>query len=424
MLLKRIVLCIGAACLLLLGVSLYKYASVTERIYAPARAPVWEAPDSRHAAERLAAAIRFRTIAALDGAPQAPADFTAFQNYLTVAFPRAHQALGLRKVNGHGLLYTWPGRDRTAAPAIFLGHYDVVPADESAWSVPPFKGVVQDSFIWGRGALDDKGGVLGLLEAVEGLARAGFQPNRTIYFAFGFDEEVGGRNGAANIARLLAEDGVRAAFVLDEGPTITVGVAPGVARPVALVAVAEKGRATYRLTATGAAGHSSAPPFKTSIGRLSHAVTDLIDHQPRPRYSGLTAGMFLTLAPDLPLAERFVVANAWATRPLLSWVLGGDPALAAFLRTTTAPVFLSAGDGTQNVVPGEAQAIVDFRIAHSDSLEALQRRVEAAAKPYHVSVERLEGAIAPTPIADTDNDAFAAIAGAIRYAFPDVIIAS
>ncbi len=403
MLLKRFVLFVGAAFFLLWGVGLYRCASVTERLYAPASAPLWEAPQSSDAAERLAGAIRFRTIATGEGVPQSPTDFTAFQDYLTTAFPAAHKALDLRKVNGHGLLYTWLGRDRSAAPVILLGHYDVVPADEGAWSVPPFDGVVRDGFIWGRGALDDKAGVLGLFEAVEGLAQVGFQPNRTIYFAFGFDEEVGGHNGAAHIARTLADDGVRAAFLLDEGPTITVGVAPGVERPVAMIAVAEKGRATYRLTAIGAAGHSSAPPVQAPIERLSRALADLMDQQPPLRYSGLTARTFMGLAPNLPLPERFLVANAWATRPLLARFLGADPTFTPFLRTTTAPVFLSAGDGTRNIVPGEAQAIIDFRIAHSDSLERLHHRVEAVAEPYGIVVERLDGAIAPTPTADTDN---------------------
>jgi len=82
---------------------------------------------------------------------------------------------------------------------LITGHYDVVPVipgSETKWQQPPFSGNIVDGVIWGRGALDDKSGVVGILQAVTYLLEQGFQPQRTVYLSFGHDEEIGGRNGA------------------------------------------------------------------------------------------------------------------------------------------------------------------------------------------------------------------------------------
>ncbi|MEJ0060711.1 MAG: M20/M25/M40 family metallo-hydrolase [Terricaulis sp.] len=123
----------------------------------------------------------------------------------------------------------------------------------------PFGGVLRDGVVWGRGAIDDKSSIVGLMEAAEMLARAGRRPTRTIIFAFGHDEELGGEKGASVIAALLAERGVRAWFALDEG-LAAVSEHPLTGGPAALIGVTEKGSGSLRVTATGIPGHSSMPP--------------------------------------------------------------------------------------------------------------------------------------------------------------------
>ncbi|HEX2188994.1 MAG TPA: M20/M25/M40 family metallo-hydrolase, partial [Longimicrobiaceae bacterium] len=178
--------------------------------------------DTAAAAERLAGALRIRTVSFSDSAPAAGPEWAEMHAYLARSFPRAHAALR-RETLGGSLLYTWPGAEPPLPPVLLMGHLDVVPVEpgtERAWTRPPFAGVVADGFVWGRGALDDKLGVLGTLEAVEGLLAEGFRPRRTVLLAFGSDEEVGGRRGAARIAALLRARRVRPAWVLDEGGAV------------------------------------------------------------------------------------------------------------------------------------------------------------------------------------------------------------
>lgn len=119
---------------------------------------------------------------------------------------------------------------------------DVVPLGElDVWSYPAFDGRISDGFIWGRGAIDDKNNVLAQLEAAEYLLSRGFQPERSIIFAYGHDEEVSGKSGAAFIAEHLKSRGIKVEFVLDEGFAIIDGVIPGVKGPVALIGTEEKG---------------------------------------------------------------------------------------------------------------------------------------------------------------------------------------
>ena len=157
-----------------------------------------------------------------------------------MSFPAFHAVAKREIVGGHSLLYTWEGSDPAAKPIALLAHQDVVPVapgTEKDWQQPPFDGVIADGFIWGRGSWDDKGNLYSMLEAAEQMAKAGFRPKRTIYFAFGHDEEVSGQRGAKAIAALLASRGVKLDFVLDEGLLITDGIMKGLYKPAALIGV-------------------------------------------------------------------------------------------------------------------------------------------------------------------------------------------
>jgi len=186
-------------------------------------------------------------------------------------YPLVHARLASEVVGDLSLLYTWPGADTAAAPVVLMGHFDVVPVvpgTESRWTHDPFSGKVADGFIWGRGTLDDKVTVIAVLDAVEHLLRHGHTPTRTIYLAFGHDEEVGGEGGAGRIAERYRQRGLaRPALVLDEGGALFEGGFPGLASPVALVGIAEKGFLSLELKVSGDGGHSSTPPGRTHIGR-------------------------------------------------------------------------------------------------------------------------------------------------------------
>jgi carboxypeptidase PM20D1 len=218
--------------------------------------------DGKAAAGHLSAAVRFQTVSHQNSADFDAEAFEGFRAFLEATYPLCHEALEWQVINEQSILYKWPGADPEKKPILLLGHYDVVPIEpgtEQDWEHPPFSGEITDGFIWGRGTLDDKSSVLGVLEAVETLIGQSHQPQRTVYLAFGHDEEVGGREGAVRIADHLTAEGVELEFVLDEGMAITNGLVPGLASPVALIGIAEKGYVSVELTVETEGGHSSMP---------------------------------------------------------------------------------------------------------------------------------------------------------------------
>jgi carboxypeptidase PM20D1 len=228
--------------LLLAGVALARTFRYKSTPTASDLAPRISIPQG--ATERLAGSVRFPTIS-----PEDPGAFDAqpFRNlhaYLMKVFPKVHSELRREIVADHSLLYTWHGTDPTLKPILLMGHLDVVPIEPGTranWKEDPFSGRIAGGFIWGRGAIDNKSAVVGTLEAVEILLNEGFRPARTVYLAYGHDEEVGGTYGAREIAAVLKSRNVELEMVLDEGGVIGYGILPGITSPVALIGVAEKG---------------------------------------------------------------------------------------------------------------------------------------------------------------------------------------
>lgn len=396
---KKILLALAVALVLLAGVLVvraYRYEHPRPDV-APVPGP---ALDADAAARRLAGAVRFPTVSYQDPARRDSAAFRGLHAYLAAAFPRVHATLRREVVSDLSLLYSWPGEDTTLAPVVLLSHLDVVPPGaDSAWTHPPFAGDVADGFIWGRGTLDDKVGVLGLLEAVERSLAEGFVPARTVYLAFGHDEEAGGQQGAVRLAATLVARGIRPAFVLDEGGAVVEEALPGLAHPVALIGVAEKGYLSVELAVEGAGGHSSMPPAHTAVGRLAAAVAALEAHPMPARFDGAAARMFDVLGPEMALPQRVVLANRWLFGPILPGLLSGTPAANAMIRTTTAPTMLSGSD-RENVLPARATAVINFRILPGDTVEGVLAHVREGIDDDGVQVTALPGASDPSPVSD------------------------
>ena len=317
---------VGAASLLVLAGLLAARTSQLESRQ-PAALPVaaLAAAESDHLAEALAGALRLPTVAGDGPFAADAATFLALHDHLRSAFPRVAAALTWEVVAERSLLLTWAGT-RPELPAVaFLAHLDVVPAaDADGWQHPPFSGDISGGEIWGRGALDDKASLVGLLAAVERLLRAGFVPDRTLLLAFGADEEVAGR-GAQALAAAIEHRGLRLASVLDEGTFIVDGVVPGVTQPVALIGTAEKGYASFELAVEGSGGHSSMPPAP-SIAAVLGAALARLDAKPMPAHlRSPTRDMLATLAPAMSLTNRVLLANLWLFGPAVERVLGGSP---------------------------------------------------------------------------------------------------
>ena len=301
-------------------------------------APAVVVSDS--ATNRLAEAIRYRTVSYNEYALIDTTQFDGFIEFLNRSFPRLHRQLTLERINQYALLSTWPGRNPKRQPALLMGHYDVVPVIQGTqrmWKRPPFAGQIEGGYVYGRGTLDDKTTVMGLLEAVEYLLRTGFRPERTILLAFGPDEEVTGQRGAKAVAEQLRRRGIRPAYVIDEGGVIKTDGISGLNKPIALVGIGEKGYLSLELTATAEGGHSSMPPRQTSIGVMAAALARLEANPFPSRFDGGLQHLFAYTGPEMAFGQRLVFANQWLFAPIISRILAQTPAGDATQRTTIAP---------------------------------------------------------------------------------------
>jgi carboxypeptidase PM20D1 len=388
--------------------------------------PALSSPIPVGAAERLAGSLRIATISAEDPAAFDADAFQALHAYLQASFPRVHSHLQRETVNEHSLLYRWQGSNSSLKPILLIGHLDVVPVEpgtEDKWQHDPFAGRIADGLIWGRGAIDNKSAVVGMLEAIEMLLAEGFRPARTVYLAYGHDEEVGGANGAREIAALLKQRGVQIEMALDEGGVIGDGLLPGINGPVALVGVAEKGFVTIELSTTTAGGHSSLPARDSAVGILGRAVASLEEQQMSSRLEGPTRQLLDGIRSQLPFVQRAVFANLWLTRALVLRTLEENPATNAMVRTTTAATIFQAGT-KDNVLPSYARAIVNFRILPGDSIASVVEHVRRVIDDDRVEIKTVGRFSAePSAVSSSESDSFRTLERTIRSVAPDAIVA-
>lgn len=382
--------------------------------------------DANAVADKLAGSIRFRTVPSLDDPAQNADEFRKLHAYLEQRFPLVHARLEREFVGELSLLYTWRGSDAAAKPIALMAHHDVAPiasGTEATWQVPPFAGVVKDGFVWGRGAWDDKGNLIAQLEAIEMLLASGFQPRQTVYVVSGADEEVSGLRGAKQIVRLLQERKVRLDFVIDEGLVITDGVVPGVKAPAALIGIAEKGYVSINMKVAAAPGHSSMPPppGTGAIARMGAALQRLDEEQLPARLQGVARELFETLAPEMSGLQRVALSNLWLFGPLVEAQLARGPSTNAMLRTTTALTIVNAGN-KENVIPGAAEATVNFRILPGDTKQTVMEHVRAKVGPGF-ELSEMAGGVDPTPITPTSSASYQLIGRTLRSLFPDVVVA-
>ncbi|MBT2640520.1 M20 family peptidase [Bacillus sp. ISL-39] len=376
-----------------------------------------------HAINSLSKAIQYKTISYQDRSKMDLAEFDRFITFLKESFPIVHKELELKKVNGHALVYKWSGTDSTKLPIGLTSHYDVVPileGTEDNWEHPPFSGTVADGKIWGRGTLDDKIGVIGILEAAEHLLKEGYQPSRDIYLMFGHDEEIGGDEGAAMIVSTLNKRGIKFDFVLDEGGAIVENMVPGVNQPVGVVGVSEKGSATAELSIEGSGGHSSQPKNRTNIGRIAGAVAKLEETQFPADLKGPGEDLFEFVAPEMNFGMKYVFANKFVFEPVIEKILLQQPASAALIRTTIAPTIFNAGE-QYNALPEKASAIVNLRLMPGDSLEEVKEYIEETIGDDEIKVT-IKGSEA-SGVSNVDSWHFRTIQQSARNVYDDAVIA-
>ena len=373
--------------------------------------------------QRLAEAVRIQTISYQERERIDYAQFQRLNDYLRVSYPLVFARLQVETVSDYSLLLRWPGSDDSLKPILFTAHTDVVPVEpgtEDDWAHPAFAGVVADGRIYGRGTLDDKLGVMGLLEAAEQLLAEGFVPRRGIVFAFGHDEEISGEQGAASLAARMRELDLHFEWMVDEGGMLLSDNPLLPDRPMAMVNVAEKGYLTITLVATGEGGHSSNPPRISTIGRLSNALARIEANPFEPRLVGPVEAMFETIAPYVGQPERFVFNNLWLTGGIVASRMDDERLTLPFVRTTTALTMINAGV-KENVVPQRAEAKVNFRLLPGDTAEGVVEYIREVINDPQVTISYDPWENVP-PISDHQAAGFQVISEAVTAVYPEAVV--
>jgi carboxypeptidase PM20D1 len=380
-------------------------------------------PDKSRAVENLRTLIRIPTISHLDERETDWAQFQHFRETLATLYPKVHSALEFELIDGHSMLFRWPGATADN-PTVLMAHYDVVYADDEGWDHPPFAAelvrVDDHEVIWGRGTLDDKGSLVSVLEAVETLLESGFTPEHDIYLNFGHNEETAG-SGAGTVVEVLHGRGVRPALVLDEGGAVVEGIFPGVTSPIAVVGVSEKGIVSLRLTVLQQGGHASTPPRMTATVRLARALVRLNRKPFRTSFVATNLEMIRTLGGHARQPLKWVFTNLWFTKlPLLALFARLGDETNAMVRTTQAVTQLS-GAQAANALAEKAEAIVNIRIAIDSSVQEATEHVRRAIHDDAVRIEALHPT-EPSPVSPTEGRAWDLVKSTINETFADTIV--
>jgi len=413
----------AAACLLLIIIIVILRAVLQPPVQKPLHRTVRRLPDLDAAVQHLSEAVQFATVSHTDPEKTDWNAFEQFYAWMLKTYPRIASTLQRETINGYTRIFKWEGSDKSLQPALFIAHQDVVPAgDLSAWQYEPFSGTVADHFVWGRGAMDIKVQLIEILESVEFLLSQGFQPKRGVYIAFGHDEEINGKEGAAAAAAYFAEKKIHFSFLLDEGGCVTKGMLEGIRRPVATVGVAEKGYIDINLTAESTGGHASMPPRHSSVGILSRALAVLEQRQLPLRLTPTIRKLFSAVSPYMPFRYRLVTANLWLFKPLFLRMVAKSSTGNALLRSTITPT-MTQGSHTPNVLPPKAKATVNCRILPGETKETIISYIRrTTAGKFPVSIEMVKGED-PSRTTAVESDEFDVLKKTISQIFPDAVAA-
>ena len=363
--------------------------------------------------------IRCKTISDRDEEKVDREEFAKFEKLLKERFPNIHQSCTFEKIGKTGLLYQLKGK-ASDKPSVCMAHYDVVPVEEEGWDKPAFEGVIEENCIWGRGTLDTKGTLCGVVEALEMLLGEGYQPKQDLYLSFSGEEEIDG-DSCADIVTYLEKKGVKPAIVLDEGGAVVENVFPGVKESCALVGIGEKGSVNLNFTLDSEGGHASTPPVHTILGKLSNAVCRI---EKKPFKSQLTKPvieMFDTLGRHSVFGLRLVFANLWLFKPVLDILCkktGGE--MNAMLRTTTA-VTRMEGSKAYNVLPPKASFGLNMRLLGNDTIESAIRYLKKVMGNDKIEIEVVNG-MNPSIYSDTSCEEWNRLSKVIRETWKDVVV--
>jgi len=388
--------------------------------------------SSTHYLDLLAEAVKYPTISYGDDRDRNLSTRAQFAYFLEEQFPHINSSSDVTReiIGGASLLYEIKGLDKSLKPYLLIAHMDVVPVENvERWEKNPFGGEIDDEYIHGRGTLDVKSAVIGLLGAIETMLseNSNWRPKRSILVFIGHDEETGGFKGAKIAAETLEKRGVQLEFILDEGAAATLNYFPGIDRTICLIGVAEKGFLSVELEATADGGHSSMPSDQNAIGSLAAAITALRDN-PLPYHfesDDINRKSFEWIAPYFNFGLRLVTSNMWLFRYSVLAKVTDTPETKALARTTTAFTVISGGI-KDNVLPKYARALVNHRLHPGDKVEkVLSWDRDVIAGIQGVTLKAKPGwRNEPSPISPHGKDAAAyhVVKSSIHSVIPDALV--
>ena len=367
----------------------------------------------------MVAMIRCKTVSNRDESLVDWAEFEKFEAEIRMRFPKLFEVAKFEKVGKTGLLFSIKGKS-SAAPSVCMAHYDVVPVEEDGWSKPAFEGIIENNVMWGRGTLDTKGTLCGVLEATEKLLNEGYEPQNDLYLAFSGEEEIDG-DSCKDIVAYLEKKGVKPAIVLDEGGAVVEKVFPGVDRECALIGIAEKGSVSVDFSLESNGGHASTPPVRTVLGQLSRAVVEIEKHPFKRQMTKPVKEMFDVLGRESSFLYRMIFANLWCFAPVLDLycrIAGGE--INALVRTTVA-VTKMEGSKAYNVMPPKGSMGLNMRLLGDDTIESAMAHLNKSIKNDKIKATVVSG-MNPSIVSDTNCMEYVKLKEAIHMTWPEAVV--
>lgn len=332
------------------------------------------------------------------------------QAFLRETYPLVFSSLTVEVVNDYSLLMTWQGSDDSLKPVLLTGHMDVgSPGPEDEWKQPPYSGKIVDGYIWGRGAADDKLSVIGILEAMDYLLKMGYQPKSTIQIALGHDEEIGGEEGAIQIADLLRRRGMKYRYQVDEGSIIySSDVLNLTDKPLALVMTAEKGTVNLELSVGGK--DSPLGPRTSAAKTLCAAVDAINGASGKKRLCEAEKHFYQYLAAETSFPNNLAMSNLWLFESVLANALPPEESQTLYSVATV--------EGTREA----ASAMVRVRILPGETIETVIAQLTELVADERVRISVVGPAYNPSGTADPTAQGYKNIEASLRTAYTDIVV--
>ncbi|WP_294287493.1 M20/M25/M40 family metallo-hydrolase [uncultured Chryseobacterium sp.] len=406
----------------------------------------WKMVKNDSAIQRFSGGLKIPTVSAGELGKFDYSTFDTVKEYLKTSYPLVYENTEFVEINKYGLVFRLQGSDPSLHPILFLSHTDVVPPGEAAvkdqsgnvfrpddkplppvsqvaeeWDFGPFSGAVANGRIYGRGAIDMKGMLFSLMESMNNLIKSKHIPKRDIYMAFGFDEEVGGQEGAAKIAAYFKGKNLMFDAVYDEGGLILEkGSVAGINSEVAVIGCAEKGFLSVKIKVKGLGGHASMPPTESAIGKAAVIMQRLEHDQMKPMITPLINQFFTNIGGSMSFVNRMGIANQWLLKPVLLSQLTKNNSTNALVRTTTALTMMKGSDAP-NVLSPEVEFVVNFRLLPGNTVQDVKEHIAKATKGFEVEIEEIDNVKEASAVSPTDTKAFKLIEAAIKEIHPTAI---